>query len=87
MDVEMKDSSNSELMELDIAENSHAVGKPVMELNLPKSAMIVLIHRNGKYVTASGATVIEPKDHLLIMADSKKTVNKVLDRFNAPQTS
>src|SRR5690606_11424961 len=44
MDVEMKDSSNSELMELDILENSHAVGKPVMELDLPKSAMIVLIH-------------------------------------------
>lgn len=87
LDLELTDSSNSELMELDIADNSHAVGKPVMELDLPKSAMIVLIHRNGKYVTANGATIIEPRDHLLIMADSKKTVNKVRDRFNAPRIS
>lgn len=85
LDLEMKDGSNTELMELDIADNSHAAGKPVMELNLPKSAMIVLIHRNGKYVTANGATIIEPGDHLLIMADSKKTVNKVLARFSETQ--
>ena len=87
LDLELKDSSNSELMELDISDTSPAVGKPVMELNLPKSAMIVLIHRGGKYVTANGATIIEPKDHLLIMADSKKTVNKVLERFNTPKLS
>ena len=86
-DIEMKETTSSELMELDISETSHAVGKPVMELNLPKSATIVLIHRAGKYVTANGATIIEPKDHLLIMADSKKTVNKVLDRLNEPNGS
>jgi len=54
-----------------------------MDLDLPKSALIVLIHRDGKYITANGATQIEPKDHLLIMADSKKTVDKVHQRFNA----
>ena len=84
LDFELKENFNSELMELDIPEISYAVGKPVMDLNLPKSALIVLIHRDGKYITANGATVIEPKDHLLIMADSKITVNKVIERFNAP---
>jgi cell volume regulation protein A len=87
LDFELKENFNSELMELDIPETSYAVGKPVMELDLPKSALIVLIHRDGKYITANGATVIEPKDHLLIMADSKATVNKVIQRFNAPNVS
>jgi cell volume regulation protein A len=87
LDFELKENFNSELMELDIPETSYAVGKPVMELNLPKSALIVLIHRDGKYITANGATIIEPKDHLLIMADSKTTVNKVIERFNAPNVS
>lgn len=82
LDLEMKDNSNSELIELDIAEDSTAIGKAVMELNLPKSALIVLIHREGKYITANGDTQIQPRDHLLVMADSKKTVNKVYDRFN-----
>jgi cell volume regulation protein A len=82
LDIELKENFNTELVELDIPDNSPAIGKPVMELNLPKSALIVLIHRDGKYITANGATQIEPKDHLLIMADSKKTVNKVYERFN-----
>jgi potassium/hydrogen antiporter len=81
LDIELKENFNSELIELDIPDNSPAIGKAVMELDLPKSALIVLIHRDGKYITANGATQIEPKDHLLIMADSKKTVSKVQDRF------
>lgn len=83
LDFELKENFNSELLELDIPENSMAIGKAVMELDLPKTALIVLIHRDGKYITANGATQIQPKDHLLIMADSKKAVNKVIERFNA----
>ena len=83
LDIELKENFNSELVELDIPDNSPSIGKAVMDLDLPKSALIVLIHRDGKYITANGATQIEPKDHLLIMADSKKTVNKVYQRFNA----
>jgi len=83
LDIELKENFNSELVELDIPDNSPSIGKAVMELDLPKSALIVLIHRDGKYITANGATQIEKKDHLLIMADSKKTVDKVYQRFNA----
>lgn len=83
LDIELKENFNSELVELDVPDNSPSIGKPVMELDLPKSALIVLIHRDGKYITANGQTEIQPKDHLLIMADSKEAVNKVLERFNA----
>lgn len=83
LDFELKDNFNSELVELDIPDTSPAIGSAVMELNLPKSALIVLIHRDGKYITANGDTIIAAKDHLLIMADSKKTVNKIYERFNA----
>jgi cell volume regulation protein A len=87
LDIELKENFNSELVELDIQEGSTAVGKPVMELDLPKSSLIVLIHRDGKYITANGDTRIQTKDHLLIMADSKKTVRKVFERFNIPSSS
>jgi cell volume regulation protein A len=82
LDIELKENFNSELVELDIPDTSPSIGKPVMDLNLPKSALIVLIHRDGKYITANGDTQIQPKDHLLIMADSKETVKKVFERFN-----
>ncbi|NOT75880.1 MAG: potassium/proton antiporter [Cyclobacteriaceae bacterium] len=81
LDIELKDDSRSELIELDIPEDSPAVGKAVVQLKLPKTALIVLIHREDKYLTADGDTIIQPMDHLLIMADNTDTVKKVLECF------
>ncbi len=81
LDIELSDDFKSELLELDITENSPSVNKAVVELQLPKSALIVMIYRNRKYLTASGDTVIEAGDHLLIMADTKETVSKVYESF------
>jgi cell volume regulation protein A len=77
LDIELKDDFKSELIEFDMPDNSPAIGKAVVELKLPKTAMIVMIHRHGKYMTANGETTLEPRDHLLIMADNKETVDKV----------
>ncbi|HEX5171248.1 MAG TPA: potassium/proton antiporter [Cyclobacteriaceae bacterium] len=81
LDIELSDDFKSELIELDINENSPSAGKAVVELQLPKSALIVMIYRHGKYLTASGDTVIQKGDHLLVMADTKETVEKVNESF------
>ena len=81
LDIELKDDLKSELVEMDIPEDSPAAGRPVVDLNLPKSAIIVLIHRAGKYFTAGGDTVLQTGDHLLLMADSKDTVRKIYQSF------
>ncbi len=81
LDIELSDDFKSELIELDISESSPSKGKAVVELGLPKTALIVMIYRQGKYLTASGDTVIEAGDHLLIMADTKETVTKVHESF------
>lgn len=81
LDFEMKEDSKSELIELDITADSTAIGRAVVDLRLPSTALIVLIHRHGKYLTATGDTVIEEGDHLLIMADNRYTVDKVYERF------
>jgi cell volume regulation protein A len=81
LDIELMDDSKSELIELDIQNNSPAVGKAVFELGLPKTAIIVLIHRHGKYLTADGSTVFEAGDHLLVMADKASTTAFVYGCF------
>ncbi|MGC1242945.1 MAG: potassium/proton antiporter [Chryseosolibacter sp.] len=81
LDIELKDDLKSELVEMDIPEDSPAAGRPVVDLNLPKSAFIVLIHRTGKYFTAGGDTILEAGDHLLLMADSKETVAMIYQSF------
>jgi cell volume regulation protein A len=85
LDIELKDNFNSELVELDVPPESSSVGKAVVELGLPKSALIVMIHREGKYITANGETEIMANDHLLLMADNKETVASVYDCFGIAQ--
>lgn len=81
LDIEVKEGFRSELIELDILSNSTAIGKAVVELKLPKSALIVLIHRDGKYLTANGETIIQPADHLLLLADNFETIKAVHESF------
>ena len=82
LDIEIKDDVSTELFELDVMPNSKAVGKPVVELQLPRNALIVLIHRDGKYLTAKGDTVIQGGDHLLVMADNRQTIERVYETFD-----
>jgi cell volume regulation protein A len=81
IDLEMNDDLKSELVELDIPDDSPVLGKAVVQIGLPKTALIVLIHRNEKYIPPSGETIIEPNDHLLVMTDTKDTVTEVLKAF------
>lgn len=86
LDMEFHDDHKSELIELDIPGNSPAISKTVLQLGLPKAALIVLIKREGKYLTASGDTVLKEDDHLLIMANDETTVAKIHKRFDAATT-
>lgn len=81
LDIELKGNSKSELLELDIQEGSPAIGKAIMQLPIPPTAIVVLIHRNGKYLTPTGETLIESNDHLLMLADNKGTVKRVQEAF------
>jgi cell volume regulation protein A len=81
LDIELKDDQKSELLELDLTPGSPAIGSAIVDIRLPSTAIIVLIHRKGKYLSPSGETVLEAGDHLLIMADNKETVDKVHQRF------
>ena len=77
LDIELTDNFKSELIELNIPNDSPVIGKAIVELKLPKNALIVLVHRGDKYLTANGETVLESGDHLLVMADSRETIQLV----------
>jgi cell volume regulation protein A len=81
IDIELTDNFKSELIELDIPEGSDAVGKAIVELQLPKTALIVMVSRDQKYFTAGGETILQPGDHLLILADSREVVGEVYESF------
>jgi cell volume regulation protein A len=81
LDLELKDNLKSALIELDVPNGSESIGKQIVQLKLPKSSQIVLIHRHDKYLTPDGDTQILEGDHLLILADDKEVREKILQSF------
>ncbi|MBL7846302.1 MAG: potassium/proton antiporter [Cyclobacteriaceae bacterium] len=81
LDLELKDNSKSFSIELDIPDQAPSVGKPIVQLKLPPSSMIVLIHRGGKYLTPSGDTIIQGGDHLLLLAESQEASGAIYETF------
>jgi cell volume regulation protein A len=81
LDIELKETEKSELVEVDVLSGSPVIGKAIVSLGLPSTALMVLIHRDEKYLTPNGETVLQQGDHILIMADNRDTVNRVYDSF------
>jgi potassium/hydrogen antiporter len=69
LELEMSDNFKNEIFEIEINENSNALGKQILQLKLPKTSLIVLINRMDKYITPGGTMTIQPGDKLLIMSD------------------
>lgn len=61
--------TESDLVEVPVPEASAVIGLRIMDLPLPRSALIVLIGRGDGFVAPRGSTVIEEGDTLLVLAD------------------
>jgi cell volume regulation protein A len=78
-DIELSDSIKSESVEIRLSEDSHAVGREIVQLGFPNTALISIIKRNGKYITPSGSTVLNAGDILLVLSETKSALKKVYE--------
>jgi len=76
-DMEVYDTVKSELVEVILPGNSQAVGRPIVKLKIPKSALIVLLVRDGKYIQPNGSTILEENDKLLLLANNKSALHEI----------
>ena len=72
----------TDLMEVPIPHDSVAVGKQIVELGLPKGALVVLIGRGKEFMIPSGGTVLEREDSMLVLAD-KESLRETKKRLQA----
>lgn len=84
-DMEFSESIKSLLAEIVIPENSPVAGMEIVQLKLPKSTLISIIRRNGKYITPNGATVLEPNDQLFVLSENKHALAEVFERLDMPE--
>jgi potassium/hydrogen antiporter len=61
--------SKSDLVELTIPDDSLIRGEQIVDLHLPKTALIVLLNRNDDFIVPRGGTVLEAGDKLLVLSD------------------
>ncbi len=73
--------SRSEMIEVAIGPESRAANRQIVELHLPRTALIVLIAREDDFIAPRGATVVRPGDVLLVLADKDEldAVRAILD--------
>ncbi|PWJ55054.1 cell volume regulation protein A [Dyadobacter jejuensis] len=74
----------SSLQEITLLPDYYAVNKRIIDLNFPQSAFIVMIKRKGEYIRPGGATTLEAKDVLMVLADEQSDFTKVHDCLNKP---
>lgn len=65
------DLPKSSMQEFELPPDSYAVDKRIVDLNFPKSAFIIMIRRNDEYIRPNGATHLQSKDILMVLADTK----------------
>lgn len=79
VDMERFESIKSHLHEILIPQNSSVVGKEIVEIGFPKTALISFIRRNSKFITPSGSTVIEANDKLFVLAENDESIKDVFE--------
>ncbi len=60
---------DSQLLELRVVPQSPIIGKSVVQMGLPRDALIVLVRRGTESLVPNGATVFEANDRLLLLAN------------------
>lgn len=84
LELELLDNFKSELFEVVIPPSTPVVGKSIVQTRFPKTAVIVMISRDGKFIRPGGSTVLEAGDKLLVMADDKTSINNVYSNLEIP---
>jgi len=60
---------NSDLVKVTVSDGSLAAGKRIMDIGLPKSALVVLVGRGDDFIAPRGGTTVAKGDTLLVLTD------------------
>lgn len=58
-----------ELRQLRIESGSPAIGEQIVDLDLPRDALIVLVSRDQQHLVPQGSTTLEARDRLMVLCD------------------
>lgn len=81
LEKEVFEQVKKDLMQVRITPECKSANKSIVELNFPKTALIVMIKRGEDYITPRGDTKLKPGDLLWVITEDQLEVEKVLKCF------
>ena len=64
-------SQGSQLSELAVPRGSSLDGRSIVEIGLPRGALVVLVRRGDESIVPNGGTILEADDRLVMLADGE----------------
>jgi len=61
--------TNNKMSEFIVPVNSIAIGKTLVEIDLPKKCLVAMVFRDDEYIIPEGTTVVQPLDVLFVLMD------------------
>jgi cell volume regulation protein A len=77
--IEISNDMKSLLTEIKIPIGNKIIDKPLVELGFPKTALIVLIQRTGKFIVPDGSSRLQTEDIIYVISENKKDMVKVFE--------
>ncbi len=77
VDELLSNDIKTEYAEITVSKNSPIIGKRIIDLNFPQKSLVVLIKRNGTFISPTGKTIIKENDVLMVLSEDKESMDKV----------
>ena len=71
--VEIPDEINTDLRDIILTEEMLAKGNRLMDMNLPKGTLVMLVKRGNKFMIPNGSLQLHAGDKLLIISENKES--------------
>lgn len=81
----LSEHPKTEMREIGIGNANRTVGKMIVDIEFPKSAIIAMIKRDDEYITPNGSTIINGGDVLIVLSDSKEGMKNVYKSLGVKQ--
>lgn len=86
IDVFLAEGAKAAMKELELPRDGYPVGRKIIELKFPKTAIIAMIKRDDKYLTPNGSTVLQGEDVLVVLSETEDGIQKVEESLRIEPT-
>jgi cell volume regulation protein A len=84
LDFETRDNLKTELQEIILTEDSKAIGKRIVDLQIPATVNILAVKRSDIYIVPNGSTLLQENDILSVLAEDDHALESLAQALGVP---